>query len=432
MCSALASSLKIGHPLRNPVRSRSPRSSRHGTPLRPCAIGFDLPGSSPSKSPERSADELSRAASSLLLYQSVLKHRPAHAFLDVLLHLQKGSPLKLTEHYGELYKGLAADGWASWQDFLVDHALRAVDNPFAKAAARGEPSDHFLPAVRHDLNAIQSLAVTEATLAGWVQETVNGLPETWALAATTLTPPLNVTGSTSGGEDISLVLPSEPPLHIRAPLTIEQRAILRSELCQKWQWGEGAELLQQYHAVHDYGIVSMHKVLKWGGDRLQAQDVLEGVVLSSSGLEGAASRTVAAALEVGLLKVNLGDRRVGAEPIILTGCARTAYSTAALALRDLENIVEKGLREQAAGVRTVILPQSSLKTISELAWTLSQHPRVRFAVLCPGLPKDLDADIAATIAGGDGVGWPSNAVFIACCDTGPAPSKLPGIRIDCS
>ncbi len=69
---------------------------------------------------EKQAEELTRLAASLLLYQGVLASKPAQAFLSLLMHLQKGSPLKLLEHYGELYRALAADGKASWQDYLLD------------------------------------------------------------------------------------------------------------------------------------------------------------------------------------------------------------------------------------------------------------------------------------------------------------------------
>ena len=417
----MASSLKFSHPLHRPTQSPSSRSSI--TIHRPCAIGFDLPGSSSFKSPERSGDELSRAAASLLLYQSVLKPRTSQAFLDILLHLQKGSPLKLTEHYGDLYKSLATEGWPSWQDFLVDHALKATDNPFAKAAAKADPTAHFLPAVRHDLNVIQSLAVTEATLVKWVQETVSGLPESWGAAAALLTPPLN-TSTVSIDE---FILPLEPPPHVLAPLTKEQRAALRSELCQKWEWAEGAELLQRYHSAHDFGLVSQHKILKWSGDRLQAQDVLEGIY--NNEFEGSRQdAVVAAALQSsGFLKLNLTERRVGAEPIALIGgCAQDAYKIASIGLKNLETLVDSDVKAAASGVRTVILPHAGLKTIAELAWTLSQHPRVRFAVLCPAI-GELDGDVAATISGGDGVGWPANAVFVACCDS--APKNFPGAEV---
>ncbi len=46
------------------------------------------------------------------------------AFLGVLQLLQKGNPLSLVQQYGELYRLLAADGYASWLDYLLDQASR--------------------------------------------------------------------------------------------------------------------------------------------------------------------------------------------------------------------------------------------------------------------------------------------------------------------
>lgn len=47
-------------------------------------------------------------------------HHGAQAFLGVLQLLQKGNPLLLAQQYGELYRLLAADEYASWQDYLLD------------------------------------------------------------------------------------------------------------------------------------------------------------------------------------------------------------------------------------------------------------------------------------------------------------------------
>ena len=52
-------------------------------------------------------------------------HPPPHmsqAFLGVLQLLQKGNPLSLVQQYGERYRLLAADGYASWMDYLLDQA----------------------------------------------------------------------------------------------------------------------------------------------------------------------------------------------------------------------------------------------------------------------------------------------------------------------
>ena len=84
-------------------------SSRQRHVLFPCCVGTD-----------KHADNLTRAASSLLLYQNVLKNRPAQAFLKLLLFLQKGRVQDILEAYGEFYSSLAAGNYLSWQDFLLE------------------------------------------------------------------------------------------------------------------------------------------------------------------------------------------------------------------------------------------------------------------------------------------------------------------------
>ena len=398
----------------------STRRSRSSQCIR--AIGFDLPNGSPQiKSPEKSADELCRAAASILLYQNVATSKPAQSFLNILLHLQKGSPLKLIEHYSEFYKSL--EEWSSWQDFLMDQTLRGLENPFSRAAARSEPSSHFLPAVAHDLSVLQSLAVTEVTLAGWMQQSVSNLPESWTAAAPSFRPPSQPPSSSS-----FFTLPQVAPAHILAPLTKAQRAALRSELC-RLRWGDAAELLQMYHASYGFGLVSMHTVLKWTGDRFQAQDVLEGRVKSGDGGDGGGGDGdgIREAM-TDFFNLDLSDRSTGVDNsiIIVSDSARRSYSAAIRGLQQLQ-----GTSAVAAGMRIVILPQKHLKDVAELAWSMSQHPRMRFAVVCPNLPRDIDGDVAAVIGGDAGFEWPVNSVFIGCCAEGEAPpqSKLPSLCI---
>ena len=69
---------------------------------------------------EKHADSLTKAAASLLLFQNVLKGRPAQAFLKVLLLLQKGRVQDMLEAYGEFYSSLAAGNHLSWQDYLLE------------------------------------------------------------------------------------------------------------------------------------------------------------------------------------------------------------------------------------------------------------------------------------------------------------------------
>lgn len=166
---------------RGPRRCAAPLRRRPGRPVRVQAIGFELPGDptvgksecdtlglqgpiagpasrgrpeppaslpgqppptscSPPPAPagaERQAQELTRLASSLLLYQDALAGKPGQAFLSLLLHLQKGSPEKLLEHYGELFRCLAAEGKASWQDYILDQVRRMAVGASVQLGACG-------------------------------------------------------------------------------------------------------------------------------------------------------------------------------------------------------------------------------------------------------------------------------------------------------
>ena len=58
-----------------------------------------------------------------------------HKCLDtvqVLLHLQKGSPEHLLSAYGEWFREIASSGHTSWQDYLLDE----VSNPLGYCVAQ--------------------------------------------------------------------------------------------------------------------------------------------------------------------------------------------------------------------------------------------------------------------------------------------------------
>lgn len=53
---------------------------------------------------------------------------------------------------------------------------------WAKAAANGEANKELLPAVEHDLDILQKLAVGEKTLTAWIREAHPDIPEAWLAA----------------------------------------------------------------------------------------------------------------------------------------------------------------------------------------------------------------------------------------------------------
>lgn len=62
-----------------------------------------------------------------------------------------------------------------------------------------------------------------------------------------------------------------------------------------------------------------------------------------------------------------------------------------------------------------MVPASQLGNsgLADLAWSLSQHPRTRFAVVVNSGLEGGGAEAAATLSCADGFSWPSNAAVIA-------------------
>jgi hypothetical protein len=74
---------------------------------------------------------------------------------------------------------------------------------------------------------------------------------------------------------------------------------------------------------------------------------------------------------------------------------------AAWALQRLPSQAPSELQAAAGGLRTLLLPAGQLGSLSSLAWSLSQHPRARFAVVVTSLDSGAPAaDLAAMMSGG--------------------------------
>lgn len=403
--------------------------------LRAQSIGFDLPGAeSDNKSAEKHAEELTRGAASLLLYSGVLKGKPAQAFLGVLQLLQKGNLLMLTQQYSEFYRLLALDEYASWGDYLVDQIIRGTDSPLARAAAAGKSTAHLRVAAAHDLDVLQQMAVLERTLAGWVKVTGYGVSEQWLEAASSLAPAADGQPQPEAVHE-ALLAQSKPLPGLVAPLTEAQRAGLRAELAGKWRWSEGVQLLERYHAAHGYGLVSSHGVLAWTG-KLQAQDGLKGAhelkAAEEAGRVGA-DHSAGATLVQALTQFLQQDPTGTGNPPHIAVCGSPAdrWLFTSWALQRLQQQVPAELAAQAAGIRTLVLPSSQLGSLADLAWSLGQYPRARFAVVVNGLGGSGGAgaaDVAAILSGYDGFSWPSNTLLLAGFPDAPPEDLAPVFR----
>jgi hypothetical protein len=399
------------------------------------AIGFQLPGNPPSVGADQSAEELVGASASLLLYQSALKGKAGQAFLKVLLHLQNGSTVKLVEHYSEFFKELITLG-VNWHDYLIDQLLLGSDNPFAKTAAKGECVDHFLTAVRHDLKVLQSLAISESIIAGWVNDTAYKLPSTWLAAAGTSANSSLPQREQEEREEALFNDTQDSPTRngtdcIKPPLTVSQRVKVRKMISECLDWSDAAEMLARNYAAHDYGLVSLHQNFKWTGKSIQAQDVLQGIKAPESAIDHLVVEKITSALLGSLFPSELHSIP---PHIAVYGCSHTAYvcTIASITWIRTGHQLEKALKNSMSslpGLRLILLPPSKLSEISDLAWTMSQHPRVKFVVVCPQAPSSFDSDALMTLTGWDGFSFPGNAVFVACCNDQPPSSISPMVKI---
>jgi len=88
---------------------------------------------------------------------------------------------KLLQCYGDFYSAMAQAGHTSWQDYLLDRVLSGGGCALAERTERGLSASALHAAARADLDALQKLAVAEATLVGLVvEQRSTGVGNEWA------------------------------------------------------------------------------------------------------------------------------------------------------------------------------------------------------------------------------------------------------------
>ncbi|CAL8470286.1 g9828 [Coccomyxa elongata] len=365
------------------------------------AIGFDL-GQEPIKGVENNAEILLRASNSLLLHQYVLRNKTALAFTKVLNFLQRGShPDAVLSAYGEFYAELAVSNHASWQDLLLDEIL-AGRTPLAKAAARGTLSEQgpLHDAAGYDLDVLQRLSLAESTLAGWVNE-VHKTPSGWLAAASSVGKAaldLEEEAAAHGSKN-----ERSTGGHITAPLSSNQRQVWRDRIGGSWKWSEALPDLLKYWSEHGYGLVAKHSALQWSGSSGGALTAAAMRYDSTDGVDGVACGALWQELLEHTARFVSGSDASASPHAVLWDASPTQDSSLVWG-RLLQEVGPDGLR-------LVRLPASELSSIDELGRTLSQHPRVRFVVLCD--PYQFSASSAAAVisALSGGGSWPANAAL---------------------
>jgi hypothetical protein len=160
------------------------------------ALGFDLGETDGNKlRPEAEAQALVEDAASLLFAQDALRGPAAQAYLALLQQISlKASPTRLFTAYGAFFRAQQATGARSFADHIVDEVIAGKGNPLAETCARGarEPSALELAAARADLDLLQRLCVSEATVLRWCERLAETAtprrtqPASWLAAAETL------------------------------------------------------------------------------------------------------------------------------------------------------------------------------------------------------------------------------------------------------
>jgi hypothetical protein len=285
---------------------RAPASGRVRRVAQSRALGFDLGEAAADKlRPEAEAQALVEDAASLLFAQDALRGPAAQAYLALLQQISlKASPTRLFTAYGAFFRAQQATGARTFADHVVDEVIAGKGNPLAETCARGarEPSALELAAVRADMDLLQRLCVSEATVLGWCERLAESAtprrkqPASWLAAAEALGAASSSAAASDGGspraaaEDETAVLSDDADVDavwaafksatrrdtLAAPPRPSTRAALREAIAESWAWSDALPALARHWALHGVGEVGARSVLQWTGPKTKLQGFLWG------------------------------------------------------------------------------------------------------------------------------------------------------------
>ena len=145
-------------------------SRRHRSSIVAKGIGFQLNDKDDDSSRgDLEATALIEDASSILYLQEPLRHPCAQAYLALLQQISlKAGPNKLFVAYGEFFRSLRRSGRSTFADVILDEVIVGRGNPVASDIANGStPNDVDIAAVGADLELLQRICVSEATVLKW-------------------------------------------------------------------------------------------------------------------------------------------------------------------------------------------------------------------------------------------------------------------------
>jgi len=156
---------------RRSIAPAVPSSRRHHrSSIVAKGIGFQLNDKDDDSSRgDLEATALIEDASSILYLQEPLRHPCAQAYLALLQQISlKAGPNKLFVAYGEFFRSLRRSGRSTFADVILDEVIVGRGNPVASDIANGStPNDVDIAAVGADLELLQRICVSEATVLKW-------------------------------------------------------------------------------------------------------------------------------------------------------------------------------------------------------------------------------------------------------------------------
>ena len=256
---------------RDPIRRRAPillpprrppMRIRRWDRMTTRAIGFDL-GERDEDTSRGDVEALAliEDAASVLFLQDPLRHECSQAYLALLQQISlKAGPNKLFSAYGEFFRSLRRSGKASFADVVLDEIIAGRGNPVAEAVARTGASISSvapvdLAAVAADLDLLQRLCVSEATILKWCERAAAAAspsrrqPASWVAAASALG--VREEGAdvgADGGADVGADggvgrggADGDDALRFTRPASVATIAATRNAVAESWKWSDALE-----------------------------------------------------------------------------------------------------------------------------------------------------------------------------------------------
>ncbi|KAJ9510215.1 hypothetical protein QJQ45_015694 [Haematococcus lacustris] len=423
------------------------RSISRPLQLRVCAIGFDFgdrEATEPERDKRKKLTSLGTAAAGLLILGPVMKGSVAEAFLGCLAVSQKyQAPSKdVIGSFTKFYSMLVTAGYESWQDYLLDQVACAAasvmrpalllpllmaadgqllmgrDNSVARAVAQGTLGEGapILQALAHDLDTLQTLAVSLRGLVEYIEETAPIVGSDWVAAACSTGLKCSSKRLGSGGNPTAVAINvSDRTPFITRPASPDELSQWKAAINSRDSWSEALPVVQQYWHRHGFGITSRNSTLRWvkgaleeAGDKPQVASLAGPLPLPASTHPLpplSALQPAVAALDQNTSRHCQGV--AGAQHVLVAGPSGSGKSWL---------LWDSTLRAgKEHGLRVVDVSGAEVGAILEAARGCGRYPRLRFVLVAdhvdfPVRPT-LAADLMAGLSDVGAAGWPSNVLL---------------------